>query len=117
MEEQPRQFEQIEALSKLADSIVHEMNNVLATIMGLASVLEAETDIHSSYFQDVQGILAASRKGLELTRNLVGFAHRERQHRERVSINNMIGLIRSLLQRTITPDVEIVRMAVPPLRL
>ncbi len=99
--------ERIEVIGKLADGIAHEMNNVLATIMGLASVLESDIDVSNPLFQDVQGILAASRRGLDLTRNLVSFSQSSKNFQEPVLLNHLVGMVRSLLQRTTPSHVEI----------
>ena len=42
----------------MACSMSHEMNNVLATLMGLASVLEEEVDSNGPHYHDVQQIIA-----------------------------------------------------------
>ena len=54
------------------------MNNMLATVMGLASVLQTEVEPGSSAADDVRAILEASRRGLELTRGLLAFSDERR---------------------------------------
>jgi len=102
-------------IGKLADGIAHEMNNVLATIMGLASVLETEISPNSLQYQDIQEILSASRRGLELTRNLLSFASKDAVYIERIDLNHLVGTVRSLLQRTIPNHISVQTHLAPDL--
>jgi nitrogen-specific signal transduction histidine kinase/CheY-like chemotaxis protein len=101
------QFENIGVIERLAESVAHEMNNVLSAIMGLASVVQSEHEPEDESYLDLQGILDASKKGLTLTRNLLGFAQREPQRKERIDLNRLIGVTCGLLQRTVSPKVSI----------
>jgi len=102
-----RQFESVKVIERLAESVAHEMNNVLSAIMGLASVVQSEHQPGDEAFEDLQGILDASKKGLTLTRNLLGFAQREPRRRERIDLNRLIGVTCSLLQRTVNKTITI----------
>lgn len=99
--------ENIEVITKLADGIANELNNVLATIMGLASVLEADIPSDGSSYQDIQGILDASRRGLKLTRNLLGFAKQDLNYFEILSINDVVGKVKSIVQQNISKRIAI----------
>jgi CheY-like chemotaxis protein/anti-sigma regulatory factor (Ser/Thr protein kinase) len=81
---------------------------VLATVIGLASVIEAETDPDSAVYQDVQGILTASKRGMRLTRNLLGFSKNGTVvFKEPIRLQDLLGKAVSLLQRTSPKEVEI----------
>jgi len=97
----------IKLVGELANSVAHEMNNVLATVMGLASVIQTETDPTSTTFQDIQAILEASRRGMDLTRNLLLFSPQRQAVKRAVLLNDLVGTVHSLLQRTLEsqPDV------------
>lgn len=107
MAEAPTRIEKIEVIQKLARGMAHEMNNILAIIMGLASVIESELDPTNPLRRDVEGILAASKRGHELTRNLLGFAQEESDRKESISMNHLVGMVRSLLQQSIPAHVEL----------
>jgi CheY-like chemotaxis protein len=94
-------------IERLAEGVAHEMNNMLAAIMGLASVVQSEVDPRGSMHEDLQGILDASRKGLDLTHNLLGFAKRESRRKDRIELNRLVGVTLGLLQRTVSKDNEI----------
>lgn len=90
----------IRLVGQLANSVAHEMNNVLATVMGLASVIQQETDPGSTVHQDIQTILEASRRGMDLTRNLLLFSPHRQAPKRAVSLNDLVGTVHSLLLRT-----------------
>jgi two-component system cell cycle sensor histidine kinase/response regulator CckA len=97
---------------KVADSVAHELNNVLATVIGLASVVEAEVEPTSSTYNDIQGILNASRRGITLTRNLMGFSRSGAPLlKERIQLNRalgkVLGLLRSANTDTLTVNTEL----------
>lgn len=98
---------QLDLLGKFADNVAHEMNNVLAAIMGLASVLASELGPENPLARDVEGIQEASKRGLELMRNLFSFADQGYLPLEPVSVNEVVGMVRSLLLRTTPNQVEI----------
>jgi signal transduction histidine kinase len=107
-DEEPRRDEDNAVIQKIADSVAHELNNVLATIIGLASVLEAEFGPDSSYGQDIEGILTASKRGMRLTRNLLGFSRDGSvAFKERIQLNDLLGKAISLLSRTTATGIEI----------
>lgn len=92
---------------KLARCMAHQMNNVLASIMGLASVLESELDPGSPHSQDVNKIISATREGLSLTRNLMAFAGGQQVRKQRISLNHLIGICRSLLLQSTSSEFNV----------
>ncbi len=99
--------DEIEVIQRLARSMAHEMNNIFAIIVGLASVVESELDSASPLRQDVKSILEASRRGHELTRNLLGFAQDSEMRRERVAVNPLLEMTSALLRRTVPGHIEL----------
>lgn len=105
LEEQLRHDQKMKAIGKLAGGVAHDMNNMLAAIMGLASAMQQDTDSDDPRQEDVAGILAACEKGHDLTRNLLGFAREGKYRRESLCLNQCIGEVRKLLMRTIPKGV------------
>lgn len=58
------------------------MNNVLGGILGIAEMLR--DDLPEQYREDLDGVIESTKRGAELTRNLVGFARRGKYRKERV---------------------------------
>ena len=94
-------------LRRVAHGIAHGMNNVLATIMGLASVLEGELGPESPMTDDMRAILAASRRGLELTRDLVRLAHGSRGDVGPVPLNDLVASVASFLRPSFPKDLAV----------
>ncbi len=101
LEIQLRQSQKMEAIGNLAGGVAHDMNNILAAIMGLASVLQVDVESDSAMMEDIKGILTACRRGSDLTHNLLGFARKGKYRKEPISLNGVITKVQELLQRTI----------------
>jgi two-component system, cell cycle sensor histidine kinase and response regulator CckA len=107
LEKQLRQSQKMEAIGRLAGGVAHDMNNVLAAILGSASVLDDEIDRNHPSREDLGNILAACRKGRDLTRDLLGFARKGKYVKEVLSLNDIAYEAQSLLARTISKKISI----------
>ncbi len=107
LDEQLRQSQKLEAIGTLAGGIAHDMNNVLAGIMGLATLLREETNPADLRFQDIEKILDASRRGSSLTQNLLNFARKGETRRTGISLNRIVHQVEGLLERTILKKIVI----------
>ena len=109
LEVQLAHAQKMEAVGALAGGVAHDMNNVLAAITGLASVLREEAERGSPLREDLGTILRAARRGSALTHNLLGFARRGKYRREQISFNEVAGQILALLERTISKKIDVER--------
>jgi two-component system, cell cycle sensor histidine kinase and response regulator CckA len=100
MIEQLRKGQKMEALGLLAGGVAHDMNNILGAIMSLASVLLDELSVDDKRHRDVEDILTATRRGRDLTRNLLGFAREGKYVKDDVSLNEIAYEAHALLSRT-----------------
>jgi len=100
-----RQSQELKAVGTMAGGVAQDMNNILATIMSLASVMMTDTG-DPERRADLEDILTAARKGRDLTRNLLGYSRKEKFRREDVSLAEVIGGVKELLGRTITKRVD-----------
>jgi len=107
LQEQLQQSQKMEAIGTLAGGVAHDINNMLAAIMGLAGILRDSFEADSQQAQDVDDILAACRRGHDLTQNLLGFARRGKVRKVRLSLNTAVEEVVELLQRTISPRIEV----------
>jgi signal transduction histidine kinase/CheY-like chemotaxis protein len=100
-----RQSQELRAVGTMAGGVAQDMNNILATIMSLASVMLTETE-DTGIRADLEDILTAARKGRDLTRNLLGYSRKEKIRREDVSLAEVIGGVKELLGRTISKQLD-----------
>ena len=95
--------QRLEAVGTLAAGLAHDMNNVLAAIMGLADGL-AETVEDPLARADASDILREAERGAELTRGLLSFSRRGHYRREVLRIGALVDEVAALLGRTLPPS-------------
>ncbi|MDP2876957.1 MAG: PAS domain S-box protein, partial [Holophaga sp.] len=76
MELEIQHAKQLESLGSLAGGIAHDMNNVLAAIMGLGSVLQFQLAQDPPLLKSVDTILHAAGRGRDLVKGLTDFARK-----------------------------------------
>lgn len=97
----------MEALGALAGGMAHDMNNILASIMAVASAMDAEMTEDHPYSDDVKDILNACKRGSKLTRGLLSFARRHRVNFADIQINDVIAEVETILSRTVSKGVTV----------
>ena len=98
--------QRLEAVGTLAAGLAHDMNNVLAAIMGLADGL-AETIEDPQARTDATEILREAERGAELTRGLLTFSRRGQYRKQVMRVSDLIDDMVSLLGRTLPKTVEL----------
>ncbi len=96
-----RHATKLEALGRLAGGISHDVNNVLASIMSIASTMKLDMNVSNCHgsTEDVNDILDACRRGRDLTLSLLGFARKGDFLKRPISLVKEIEDIRKLLLR------------------
>jgi signal transduction histidine kinase/CheY-like chemotaxis protein len=105
LREQLLHAQKLEGIGTLAGGIAHDMNNVLAAIVGLAEHMRSA--VTGSAAEDADQIIAAARRGSELTRNLLGFSRRGRYRVQRLDLTSVATSVVQLLSRTLPKGIEI----------
>jgi signal transduction histidine kinase len=107
LEEQLLQAQKMEAVGTLAGGIAHDMNNVLAGIMGFASLINESLDSEDPMAEDIQEILVSARRGRDLTKDLLGFARKGAYKKQEESLNKIVSELLPILERTIPKRINI----------
>ncbi|HEU0029942.1 MAG TPA: ATP-binding protein [Kofleriaceae bacterium] len=109
LSEQLAATQRIEATGTLAASLAHEMNNILAGITTIASLLARRAPERRR--PDYEVILAESSRGAELTRSLLAFSRGGSQSREPRMLDDTVRdasqLMARVLPRTIQLQLEL----------
>jgi signal transduction histidine kinase/ActR/RegA family two-component response regulator len=97
--------QKLEAIGTLAGGVAHDMNNVLAAILGLAEQTLVDP---GTARQGAEQTIEAARRGIELSRNLLGFSRRGKYRKERLDLSSLVAGITALLTRTLPKEIEVV---------
>jgi CheY-like chemotaxis protein len=106
LEAQLLQSQKMESIGTLVVGLAHNLNNILAIVMGYASRLERSPDDPAKVLQSVNAINQAVRRGAGLIQQLIGVTTKSNLQYSSVDINGMLeGLIRMVIEvfpKTIT---------------
>ena len=98
------QVQRVQTVGRLASSVAHDMNNLLAAIRLTAEVLpQTAPDTEALTIE----ILANVERGRALTRQLLAFGRRSESQRRRCEVNGVVRSAASLLSRLLRREVEL----------
>jgi nitrogen-specific signal transduction histidine kinase/CheY-like chemotaxis protein len=107
LEEKLRQSQKLESLGVLSGGISHDFNNLLVGIMGNASLALESAPPDSELRELLEGVVTASQRASDLTRQLLAYAGRARVGKQRLDLSALIREISSLVQTSIPKKVEL----------
>ena len=105
LREQLAHAQRLEAIGALAGGVAHDMNNTLAAILGSAEALVESHDAEAA--DHAKAIVAAARRGADLTRNLLGYARKGRNQVRPVRLARVVRDVESLLGRSLARRVRV----------
>ncbi|MFT3698968.1 MAG: response regulator [Kofleriaceae bacterium] len=103
--------QRLEAVGTLAAGLAHDMNNVLAAIMGFADAI-IETSPHEQSREDCREIMREAERGAELTRGLLTFSRRGQYRKQVLRVGELVDDVVALLGRTLPKTVQIEKQVV-----
>ncbi len=107
LEEQLQQARKMESLGSLAGGIAHDMNNVLAAILGMASAsIEAQL-AGSQAHRAFATIIKAAERGGKMVKSLLSFARQSPAEKRELDLNEIIREEVDLLERTTLSKVHL----------
>lgn len=108
LERQLQQFQKLDTLGQMAGGIAHDFNNILTVISSSAEMLLLDLDPGSALRADAQAISDASRRGAQLTQQILSFARRRQPHRESLDLNSVVQHTVAMLRRLMGANVAVV---------
>lgn len=100
LEAQIQQAQRMESIGTLAGGVAHDFNNLLMAIQGNASLLLLDKGSDHPDHQRIKNIEQCVRKGGNLTRQLLGFARKEKFQPSPTNINDLVKESSEMFSRT-----------------
>ncbi|MGD8285540.1 MAG: PAS domain S-box protein [Desulfobacterales bacterium] len=91
LEKQLRDAQKMEAIGTLAGGIAHDFNNLLMGIQGNISLSLSEIDFDSTLFRNLKKVEQYVQNGVELTKNLLGFAQGGKYEIRMLDVNELLN--------------------------
>src|SRR5712691_9223546 len=102
-----RQAQKMEAVGNLTGGMAHDFNNLLGVIIGNLDLLRDAPSGDPDADGYIGEALAAALRGADLTRRLLAFSRRQPLQPARIDVNELIGGIVKLLERTLGEQIQI----------
>jgi PAS domain S-box-containing protein len=106
------QSQKMEALGQLTGGVAHDFNNLLMVVGGQAQLLRRRLADDPRALRAVDAIEVATRRGQELTRQLLAFARRQRLNPAVISLSERANALRDLLHASVGAAIGL-QIAVP----
>ncbi|WP_295466561.1 ATP-binding protein [uncultured Pseudomonas sp.] len=114
-EEALRQSQKMEAVGQLTGGIAHDFNNLLAGISGSLDLMNLR--IGQGRFTELDKYLTAAqgsaKRAAALTHRLLAFARRQTLAPEATDVNQLVGGMLDLVQRTVGPAIQVQFSSLP----
>ena len=98
---------QLEIVGRLAAGVAHDFNNNLTSIMGCAELLRYEAGENQELTELVDGIMQASQRSAELTRQLLAYSRKAQMLLAPMDLHQLVHDSVSLLRRSIDPKITV----------
>jgi signal transduction histidine kinase len=100
IEESLRRSQKLEALGQMAATMAHDFGNLLTPILGNLQMVEKQIDDPRSRSR-INSALAGAKRGEQLVRSLMAFAHREPLPMTMIDVNQAIRAMEKLLKESL----------------
>lgn len=99
-----RQTERLQAMGTLAAGVVHEINNMMSTVVGVAQLVSVELRVDDPIREDVQEIIAAGMRAASVGREFLLVGRRQDVPAPVVDLTTVIGELEPTLRRLLGAD-------------
>lgn len=98
--------QKMDAVGQMSGGIAHDFNNQLGVILGYADLL-AEIPLSKSQLKWVEAVRISAERCAELTQQLLVFSRKGEADKTIVKMNTLISEMEVMIQRSLTPEVNI----------
>ncbi len=107
LEEQLRHAQKIDSVGRLAGGIAHDLNNMLAPILGYSEMLLAGLPPGDTRSDDLRQVIAAAERARDLTRRLLAVGRKQTLALAPTDLRAVLDGLQRLLHRTLREDIRI----------
>ncbi len=116
LEEELRQSQKMEAVGRLAGGMAHDFNNLLMLMSGYMDQLIHDPSLDAAHRNVCQQVLATTRRGASLTRQLLAFSRKDQTAPRVADLNTIILDMEPMLRRLLSDVVQLkISLAPDPL--
>jgi two-component system, cell cycle sensor histidine kinase and response regulator CckA len=105
-EERLLQSQKMESIGRLASGVAHDFKNLLCTILGYSDYIRQKGP-PEDLVESLAAIELAAERGVELTRQLLGFARGGVDELKPVDVAALLDEVKLLIKRTVNPNIAI----------
>jgi len=106
-EQSLRQAQKMEAIGQLTAGLAHDFNNLLHIVNGSLDRLKAKRHDDQAFERHHAAAVAASERGVKLTRQLLAFARRTRLEPKGVDLSQVVNSFGELLETSVGQKAEL----------
>ena len=107
-----------EAIGTLAGGVAHDFNNILASVLGYASLIKREATPGEKLYRYADGIEQSSNRAAKLTQQLLGFSSKGRYKEIPFVLQGTLQDLREILSGMMDPSIEVtLKMVREPLMI
>ncbi|MCF8128127.1 MAG: transporter substrate-binding domain-containing protein [Deltaproteobacteria bacterium] len=107
LQSQLLQAQKMESVGRLAGGVAHDYNNMLSVITGYAELAIDKIAPEDPLQADLQEILSAARRSVDITRQLLAFARQQTIDPKVLDLNETVESMLKLLRRLIGEDIDL----------
>jgi len=101
LEDELTQAQKLDVIGRLAGGVAHDYNNVLGVILGYGELIKNKLHDEETIRRQLDAIIAAAKRGSELTKRLLSFARKEIVAPKIINVNSSIESIKEMLTQII----------------
>ncbi len=108
LEDELTHAQKLDVIGKLAGGVAHDYNNVLGVILGYGELIKSKLGEQEVIRRQLDAIIAAAKRGSELTKRLLSFARKEAASPMIINANSSVEAIRDMLLQVVGENRELV---------
>ncbi len=101
------QAQKMESIGRLAGGVAHDFNNMLTVIISYTDLVRSQMKPDDPLRDDLQKILEASRRSVDLTRQLLTFARKETVTLKVMDLNEAVNSLIRFLERILGENIQL----------